>query len=479
MSTPEQRLRMAEAIKNFEARRDPQGRLVVYHPPGNDGGGAYEVAGINERYDADMCDQLVAMVNAGQFDQAEAAATEYIAKNTDVVAPWSDVAAVEFYLRDSKFNRGLGGVSRILRRTLGTGDTGGVNSETLIALAAAEADVEALLLKLRAAREQYERDVVGVRSNLWHGLLNRWNKSLVAARGFSEPAAGEPGEPAVPPLPPAPIATPRLRSGHRGSAVSAWQTFLRDNGFDPGAIDGVFGPLTRQATIAFQHAHTLVEDGIAGPLTIGKAKALGFDAPAEPPPGPAPHAPGESPQGPASNDFPLRPTFAVLVSTAQRQALFGSFSYVSAPTPEDDRMIRITDTWEHDNIVAVSIPQIRNALGPNGPKTIRFHKQAAAQLQGLWADWETANLLNRILSYAGGFYPRFIGGTTTLSMHAFGGAFDINGDYNHWGEPPVPFGKKGCVYELVPIANKWGFYWGGHFNGRLDAMHFEVAVIKP
>jgi len=30
----------------------------------------------------------------------------------------------------------------------------------------------------------------------------------------------------------------------------------------------------------------------------------------------------------------------------------------------------------------------------------------------------------------------------------------------------------------VPLANKWGFYWGGHFGGRLDGMHFEVAVLR-
>ena len=48
MSTPQERLRIAESILNFEARRDRQGRLQVYKLPSGDGGGAFEVAGINE-----------------------------------------------------------------------------------------------------------------------------------------------------------------------------------------------------------------------------------------------------------------------------------------------------------------------------------------------------------------------------------------------------------------------------------------------
>jgi hypothetical protein len=41
---------------------------------------------------------------------------------------------------------------------------------------------------------------------------------------------------------------------------------------------------------------------------------------------------------------------------------------------------------------------------------------------------------------------------------------------------PAMIGEKGCVRELVPIANECGFYWGGHFT-RKDGMHFEIAKI--
>lgn len=45
------------------------------------------------------------------------------------------------------------------------------------------------------------------------------------------------------------------------------QTALRAAGFDPGPLDGAFGPKTRAAVVAFQARHRLVQDGIAGPAT--------------------------------------------------------------------------------------------------------------------------------------------------------------------------------------------------------------------
>lgn len=186
MSTPEQRLKMAATIINFEARRDKDKHLVVYDLPEGDGGGRYEVAGINEKYNKETCDRLVALVNAKKFDEAEALANEFIAGNTDVAGGWSRVPAIEFYLRDSVFNRGAKGGARILQRALGVADDGVVGDNTRKALAKAEQDPNALLARLRAAREQYERDVAhrDESNKFWKGLVNRWNNALTAAKTF-------------------------------------------------------------------------------------------------------------------------------------------------------------------------------------------------------------------------------------------------------------------------------------------------------
>jgi hypothetical protein len=64
--------------------------------------------------------------------------------------------------------------------------------------------------------------------------------------------------------------------GDRGSAVQTMQTTLVQLGFDPGGVDGVFGPKTLKALIRFQQSRNLQADGILGPQT---AQALAIVAP--------------------------------------------------------------------------------------------------------------------------------------------------------------------------------------------------------
>lgn len=570
MTTPEQRLRMAAAILDFEARRDPQTKkLVVYKLPKVDGGGKFEVAGINERYHPVMAQALADLINAGQHEEAERKATEYLASYTDGVRTWTTVPGVEFFLRDCAFNRGPTGAARILQRALEVDDDGDVGEVTRAAVAAQEQLPRQLLAKLRAAREEYERVVVkrNEESIFWEGLVNRWNNALKIALGFldsmASPVTGAPSPapmattlpaaiataptfggtalpaaiataarlatgatptgalgpaaaaepfdaakalvsaatiasggspigvlaPVLAPLlssavsrivegissavrpepqlsaPQNPVAMRAMRLGSQGDLVKAWQTFLTGQQLDPGGNDGEFGDKTMAATKAFQAKHGLEADGVVGRQTLLKAMELGFELIEEP----APDMTG--------SNFPPRPSFPPLTGTAGRQAVFGRFDYVASPRPDNPEAIRILGNWEAENIVSVPIPQLRRALGNGAPISMRFHKLAAEQLKGLWADWEAANLLDRVLTYDGAFVPRFIRGSrTTLSNHAFGTAFDINAEWNGLGVRPKLVGQKGSVRELVPLAHKWGFYWGGHFGSRADGMHFEVAV---
>ena len=473
------RTRMAQAILNFEARRDAKGHLEVYMLLKGDGGGRYEVAGINERYNKETCDLLVAMLGQKRFAEAEALAVEFIAQETDRAASWTRVPAIESYLRDCVFNRGKGGGARILQRAIGVTDDGAVGAVTLERMRGAEADPLNLLLALRTAREQYERDVAkrSESSKFWKGLVNRWNGALDVARTFSMSvvdsdsiaastelaatiAMADP-EPAT-----LPVVFPALREGNTGARVRAWQAFLTGQDFNPGQPDGRFGEKTRDATKAFQSAHGLESDGVAGRQTLLEATKLGFELIEEP-------APDNS-----SSGFPNKPSFGAM-TPSQRAAIFGTYSHVAAPVPGNPEAIRILGSWEADNIVKVKIPQLRTALGAAAPSGMRFHTLAAAQLQGLWQAWEDAGLLDRVLAFDGAFVARFIRGSkTTLSNHAYGTAFDINAAWNGLGQRPALVGQQGCVRELVKLANDFGFFWGGHFASRLDGMHFEVAVLK-
>lgn len=64
-----------------------------------------------------------------------------------------------------------------------------------------------------------------------------------------------------------------LNEGSTGRAVAKLQARLKKVGFNPGVVDGDFGPATKAALIGFQKSAGLLADGIAGPRTLG---ALGL-----------------------------------------------------------------------------------------------------------------------------------------------------------------------------------------------------------
>lgn len=58
-----------------------------------------------------------------------------------------------------------------------------------------------------------------------------------------------------------------LREGSTGQKVKELQQYLKAKGFNPGPIDGVFGPGTTKSVISFQKFNGLEADGIVGPAT--------------------------------------------------------------------------------------------------------------------------------------------------------------------------------------------------------------------
>jgi putative chitinase len=73
---------------------------------------------------------------------------------------------------------------------------------------------------------------------------------------------------------------PVLKAGASGPAVRALQQRLKDLGFDPGGIDGVFGSGTTAALMGFQQSKGLQADGMAGPVTLAALQgATGATAP--------------------------------------------------------------------------------------------------------------------------------------------------------------------------------------------------------
>jgi putative chitinase len=69
-----------------------------------------------------------------------------------------------------------------------------------------------------------------------------------------------------------------LKEGSSGADVKDLQQRLKDEGFDPGLIDGKFGPGTEAALMAFQKSGGLSADGIAGPKTLSALGLAGMAA---------------------------------------------------------------------------------------------------------------------------------------------------------------------------------------------------------
>ncbi|WP_341990185.1 M15 family metallopeptidase [Azorhizobium sp. AG788] len=171
---------------------------------------------------------------------------------------------------------------------------------------------------------------------------------------------------------------------------------------------------------------------------------------------------------PKGND--IAATGLRLLSTGQIERIFGKFEYQEAAKGE----INIIGDWETKNIIEIVVPQLSGLT-----KTVRCHEKIVGPLKAAFEEVETERLLDRILIWDGAFSARHIGSAITepLSRHSWGIAFDINTDWNGYGDKPAPFGSKGSVIELVPIFEKHGFYWGGRFSGKsVDGMHFEYCI---
>ncbi len=67
---------------------------------------------------------------------------------------------------------------------------------------------------------------------------------------------------------------PTIKQGSTGPNVIRLQQDLTQLGYYSGAIDGDFGPGTKQAVINFQQARGLIADGIVGPNTWSEINKL-------------------------------------------------------------------------------------------------------------------------------------------------------------------------------------------------------------
>ncbi|MDZ7576060.1 MAG: M15 family metallopeptidase [Pseudotabrizicola sp.] len=100
-------------------------------------------------------------------------------------------------------------------------------------------------------------------------------------------------------------------------------------------------------------------------------------------------------------------------------------------------------------------------------------RAALAGVQALTIDWAPA-----FRNVAGSFNWRQIAGTSRMSTHSYGIAFDLNADLGgYWRWSKRPEGNAGPYLNRIPqdvvqVFERHGFIWGGKWH-HFDGMHFE------
>ena len=265
-----------------------------------------------------------------------------------------------------------------------------------------------------------------------------------------------------------------LGIGAFGNDVRRLQEYLNDELSASLTTDGSYGGNTKTEVQRFRKRFGLADAPNFDEACFALSGSRGFAAP-------------EFDLSPAekSLDWPKKPPDMTSPAGPLMQTKCGKIEFTLQPISGNPEHIMVTNAFEAENIVWVRIPQLRNCIVPldhgvtKTDGTIRFNKRHAVRLTNLFADWDVSGLVDRILTFDGSCELRLKRGSTkadiaNLSNHAWGTAFDINATWNPRKSVPAMMGDRGCVRELVAIANANGFYWGGHFS-TMDGMHFEVA----
>jgi len=272
--------------------------------------------------------------------------------------------------------------------------------------------------------------------------------------------------------------------------VQRWQYFLRRQAIDDvGPIDASFGGKTELGTKIFQIKTGLTAHGRVDENTLEAAAGNGYTI-----------LDDDYYSKRTSLSWPPVPSNIRSPSNTWRNSKFKCFEFLQKKLSQrpDIESIVIKGScdgnfpdWEDGYIVDLVDSRLQFAAGYRG--YFRTHKFAAESIKALLDKWEQDDLLHLVLNYAGCFIPRYkrnqappgsnghprkkSSDTNALSNHSFGSAFDISTTWNWLGDTPAQCGSKGSVRELVESANKIGFYWGGHYGGRKDGMHFELTEL--
>lgn len=104
------------------------------------------------------------------------------------------------------------------------------------------------------------------------------------------------------------------------------------------------------------------------------------------------------------------------------------------------------------------------------PKKIYCNKDMIKPLEQAFKNLIDRGFVKELKTWDGCFNIRKKRGLTSMSLHSWGIAIDVNAAWNGLGKTPT------LSAGFVKCFTDAGFYWGGNFK-RKDGMHFELNEI--
>ena len=105
------------------------------------------------------------------------------------------------------------------------------------------------------------------------------------------------------------------------------------------------------------------------------------------------------------------------------------------------------------------------------PKRLYCNKDLVAPLTQAFKNLIATGNIKELKTWDGCFNIRKMRGLTSMSLHSWGIAIDVNAAWNGLNKTPV------LSAGFVKCFTDAGFDWGGNFKSRVDGMHFQLKSI--
>ena len=101
-------------------------------------------------------------------------------------------------------------------------------------------------------------------------------------------------------------------------------------------------------------------------------------------------------------------------------------------------------------------------------KRIFINTDFKNRLYAAFKELEQKGLQREIKTFDGCYVDRPVRGSSSISLHSWAMAMDINASFEQLGQTFTHFSKP-----FIDIMTKYVF-WGGNYHGRKDPMHFSL-----